>query len=758
MNQGRTAQSSFALKSPLTDVNSNSLLTSWATQEPDNQQVDTVDTAFASWDLEEQQNLAIINTFLEASDYAEDFHPRSNVTDQSIRKLLQDSRTFIGSTEDVTNRRNYGLSSEESGYSHSTESSSEELSYLLQNYPHVLQNQRIADFLIDPYSGITPSVVLKSIRQRQQKELEQERSSAGVGVDRSAIEPGYHMMAATAKHTRDKFDAGEEDIAAIAKQISDHAEAIYQTWKSRGLAPTEILNCHTPQNAADKFGPALTPQNSSASTPVTDLLAQAPNMDNNNLEKLVSNFVNEDKARIAAQRNKSPSKTIPSSIQFALQKFEKNNSPQKVTSPSANPSFVHKNNLKSSPSKPTTPTQNPPAYSPKPAIGVKPQIAPKCFNLNQPDNNDSDTIEVAYPPDIVPQKPEAPKRPAGLSLQTPANLQTWPLKNKVLEQKVQKSGTQTNNDSPQKGNYLKGANKPDKYSTLPGSPKTSSAAYMDEVAREEERLINALKTGVVLGEDRDSIPFAPKTRISKKDISPVRESVKPDLIPTEKPILSKDERDGSANVNISLVDYVKTKYKDNLENPLSQQRLDTDKQLDIDRKAHLIDPALGLQVTETRSKFEGADKIEKAAAEKEGGPAVAPPGRWGGAPRTASIRRVGADQVPHPELTTQQKQHIRAQADKMVAGSPVRPFLTRGSVAERVLIFEKCPSELMLDKRKTPAITSWRTGHDVMAKAQVKIFPDYTVFYFFCTKHSSVSIDFNTKIVFLCCHYTCKFR
>lgn len=36
----------------------------------------------------------------------------------------------------------------------------------------------------------------------------------------------------------------DEDIAAIAKQISDQAEAIYQNWKSRGLAPAELISCH----------------------------------------------------------------------------------------------------------------------------------------------------------------------------------------------------------------------------------------------------------------------------------------------------------------------------------------------------------------------------------------------------------------------------------------------------------------------------------------------------------------------------------
>lgn len=63
--------------------------------------------------------------------------------------------------------------------------------------------------------------------------------------------------------------------------------------------------------------------------------------------------------------------------------------------------------------------------------------------------------------------------------------------------------------------------------------------------------------------------------------------------------------------------------------------------------------------------------------------------RWG--PR--NIKRPD-QQVPHPELTTSQRQHIR-----QTAANPVRPFLTKGSVAERVLIFERCPSDLLLDKR-----------------------------------------------------------
>lgn len=96
----------------------------------------------------------------------------------------------------------------------------------------------------------------------------------------------------------------EEDIETIAKQISDHAEAIYQTWKARGLAPTEILNCHS-MNSNDAFGKTLTPPqrhkdngaSSTVTSPKTPTANELSTMSNQNLKKLVSSFVNEDKAR-----------------------------------------------------------------------------------------------------------------------------------------------------------------------------------------------------------------------------------------------------------------------------------------------------------------------------------------------------------------------------------------------------------------------------------------------------------------------------
>lgn len=174
----------------------------------------------------------------------------------------------------------------------------------------------------------------------------------------------YEYSQRQSSSTRQSYvDGNQEEISSIAKQISDHAEAIYQTWKARGLAPTEILSCQLSttaeqqaqllqqQHKQQQLSPAsldpvtrssanpfqqrrlasppplsyaplqtmpLSTANShspsggvggggnNAGTALNELLAQPPDMSNNNkLEKLVNSFVNEDKARIAAQRRSS---------------------------------------------------------------------------------------------------------------------------------------------------------------------------------------------------------------------------------------------------------------------------------------------------------------------------------------------------------------------------------------------------------------------------------------------------------------------
>ncbi|XP_044739382.1 uncharacterized protein LOC123300788 isoform X2 [Chrysoperla carnea] len=559
-------------------------------------------------------------------------------------------------------------------------------------------------------------------------------------------------MATTAKLRGSKFpDSGEEDIAAIAKQISDHAEAIYQTWKSRGLAPTEILNCHSNAQAADKFGSTLTPQQQTSSvidsstikSPVVDLLQQTQHLDNNHLEKFVNNFVSEDKAaRMAAARQKSPAKSLPSSIQFALQKFESNlQSPSSTTSATTTYSNNNNNNL-------TKPS------STKPQILQKPQISPKPALFRQ--ELLSDTIETIFPPDLQPQKPQTPKRPTYLvqnssssmsqtdsstvsSTTSPtAGLQTWPLKNKIESPKRTVKSTLEQISAPQSLN-----NESSKYATLPSSK--NSPSYLDEVAREEERLINALKTGVIIAEDRttpertlsskknksNGSPSSPSpSSFIKKDVSPSREAVSCYLTSPpsnqDRP-LSKDDRNDLSNM--SIVDYAKVRYRAAQQTP--QQRLD-----DVIGKPTIerSETPVAAIVSRVRNKFEPPTASTGGAGDQKTSDVVDMSTRWGlrPRPRTNSGTNLNSTEnshhqnVPHPELTNSQRQHIRAAAaatnSSLVSGNnPVRPFLTRGSVAERVLIFEKCPSELLLDKQRSrtaPAINTWRNGHEVHHKAQ----------------------------------------
>lgn len=172
---------------------------------------------------------------------------------------------------------------------------------------------------------------------------------------------------------------------------------------------------------------------------------------------------------------------------------------------------------------------------------------------------------------------------------------------------------------------------PERSTVSAASSRRDSAAMRLEVAREEERLLRALRTGDVVAE---------------------RTAERPDVVPP-----------------ISLVDYAKSRYQD---------RLDTGARKPAAGASGERRASLGSHVTEARSKFEARARRASSAGAGE------------------SAAASGA--------------------------APVRPFLTRGSVAERVLMFERCPSEATLElaKRKSPAATTWRGPHDVINRAQVR--------------------------------------
>ena len=83
--------------------------------------------------------------------------------------------------------------------------------------------------------------------------------------------------------------------------------------------------------------------------------------------------------------------------------------------------------------------------------------------------------------------------------------------------------------------------------------------------------------------------------------------------------------------------------------------------------------------------------------------------------RRRNKRRMEVPAAPHPELTPQQKQHISDRSEQGMSGSMSsiqqlpRRLLPNGSVAERVLMFEKSPSMFgdvrVPPQRKEPQLT-----------------------------------------------------
>lgn len=376
-------------------------------------------------------------------------------------------------------------------------------------------------------------------------------------------------------------ESGEEDIETIAKQISDHAEAIYQNWKARGLAPTEILNCHT--GTSDAFGKTLTPPiHRNKESPVTELLAQAPDMSNNNLEKLVSSFVNEDKARQQRKSNILTSGTIKD----ALRKFECADRNTNVK-----PNFLRN----------TSPQPNNQRNS-----SPQPSTNGNKLNKNVPDVLMNTIDQVVPVKEISPprQKPETPAKPASLINHTP----TWPLKNRLGSSPIKK-------DAPKNGEEIKSVKHSEKLK--------KSSDLMDEVLMEEERLINALKTGTVLNNDKP-LPEVITSTLLTDTTDRGTTWTKPSISTT------------TSSTSITII-------QDEVHHrPVTNQAPDN-----------------------------APIKISK-------------PFR----PRNDAA-------VPHPEVNVNS---TKANHNVGVRGSAVnpavRPFLTRGSVAERVLMFEKCPENI----------------------------------------------------------------
>lgn len=358
-----------------------------------------------------------------------------------------------------------------------------------------------------------------------------------------------------------------EDIESIAKQISDHAEAIYQEWKARGLAPTEILKCHPDINTSLSKTFGLEPPNNNevvvSSVLEPEILSRNPSLSNKNLNQLVNSFVQNDKAK-----NSSDSSSV---------KYSSSSSPTSNYDPS-------------------------PAYSSSPSSASTRNNEQSSAQQQQHQIPDvlKDTIERC----ARRQKPETPAKPEHLLNHVP----TWPLKNRVM---VQNNNNNNNNSNKQQElNNIK-PQQSSKLSEDERKAKIKSADVLDEVSREEEKLINALKTGTAL----DSNECLPEVIKSSIDVSKSFNNI----VKRENDIEMSFRSDGVEKA---------------------------------------IRPQPAAVVEETLKK-------------------------------TINFTRVNTARIPSKlEAKVDDKKF-----EFKTIPSPVRPFLSRGSVAERVLIFEKCPEK-----------------------------------------------------------------
>ena len=576
-------------------------------------------------------------------------------------------------------------------------------------------------------------------------------------------------------------NAAEQDIQAIAKQISDHAEAIYQTWKSKGLTPNELLHLHSSAEAkaaaaAASAGSTTTTtssatisyrnQMSSRSSDRTTRSSATPERPRSNahlstvellaspqleatLEELVNSFVQEDKARLAARARtaspapSSPAGTSASPIQTAVKRFETKGyeSARRQQTP-----------------------------EPEMGAGITrtvPTTFQEAVQSARPVSESIDTV-----------KSRAQRFASRIEMANAALASTpsWPVK------RTTSTSTVTTTTIVKEVTHQVAA--------VPAVVVPSST----EVDKEEERLVNALKTGQVINEapattehflmvkkarerqqQQQQQQFRPGTEeelatlvdrlresqsSAGRSVSASRES-SPALLGLRDGSPSRSSSPRSVKLSetvpvagVSTVDYAKVRFQAAQAHPLTQQRLEDSRT--IGKAPNTPQPNV---VSETRSRFEGSRPATNNSAtpwrtgvvvpewspvrivSSEPAPAVKsaevpqqqqqPAGLNLEALRRMKTRKMRkspepqqssgsssptTSPLPHPELTVQQRQHLRERINLhgpasgaiqyTSTGIPIRPFLTRGSVAERVLIFEKCPTAIVASSSHNEAARS----------------------------------------------------
>ncbi|XP_065296035.1 platelet binding protein GspB isoform X4 [Dermacentor albipictus] len=210
-------------------------------------------------------------------------------------------------------------------------------------------------------------------------------------------------------------------------------------------------------------------------------------------------------------------------------------------------------------------------------------------------------------------------------------------------------------------------------------------------------------------------------------VSRERKTVQPSPSPTPKPVIAVKPVSGNRNATAATsaaMDFAKSRFQ-GLPEPKQFEELFKQKPC---KNGHVVNDA--------KSRWESLSSPSSAAEQlwpnsvgsgRSSSAPVAIPGSNCNhdlqgpdldSPLSTSPRRLNSPEalfleassppsIPHPRLTSSQKQHIRERSlsptERTHMHVPVRPFLTKGSVAERVLLFERCPERASLERTPAPA-------------------------------------------------------
>ncbi|CAG0886984.1 unnamed protein product [Cyprideis torosa] len=583
---------------------------------------------------------------------------------------------------------------------------------------------------------------------------------------------------------KDRSEGSYSEVERLAQQISDHAEVLYQTWRSHGINPGRVLDkMRLPTAASSSPTPSQdSPSSPAPSSPITDwsrgqqatpspfsvgqtnsspipdwakaqttplavnrrappasLPVGSPNSANSpntkppqrnsiflnsavdllgspglekQLEDLVAEFINEDKAARSFFPLSTQASTLPASTTSATREPE-SRLRRRGASPVASAVFKFERELQdrihNKPTLPAAPSTNSGRTPSSPSSGRTPVVREIPILLEKDDDGGQPTP----PPGTWPlkrhhfQPKDTPSPPTA-----PAKQPTKDTTKNYLDQ-VEEDLLRVLRAAAEAESSVSSA----PTHTTPATSKQNRKALRDEFSaymKAADMLSAELSSGAGRSQPSSSTwphphPLAqrrPEEALSTVDYAKLR------FAHAQKQPQANHQTEGRSR-SPGLVRHHKNRFESGLEpawvfldepfllpasSPVGSAGQSTSQALPSP------DSTLPGSTTQTAPHLQ--EWLRRKANRKslhQRPLAFASPGSAGedgssGVPNGEAAGVGLQPQLPHPELTEAQKQHIRERSISPTgytsAGVAIRPFLTRGSVAERVYIFEKCPPEI----------------------------------------------------------------